>query len=127
MVRLSDLVNFQCSKLKKSSFRENRKVNVFLHTNLKLKIKDISIYTIMDDKEFDFFFFRGKCCAGFIEKCPQDVQWLKNYWHILCGKPKNGGATWPFWSERKANQVYRTIGGSERLSAVTGCLLVVII
>lgn len=57
MVRLSDLVNFQCSKLKKSSFREGRRVNVLLHTNLKLKIKDISIYTIMDDKEFDFFFF----------------------------------------------------------------------
>lgn len=51
------MVNFQCSKLKKSSFREGRRVNVFLHTNLKLKIKDISIYTIMDDKEFDFFFF----------------------------------------------------------------------
>lgn len=56
MVRLSDLVNFQCSKLKKSYFREGRRVNVFLHTNLKLKIKDISIYTIMDDKEFDFIF-----------------------------------------------------------------------
>lgn len=122
MVRLSDLVNFQCSKLKKSSFREGRRV-------YKFEVKNQGYIYLYNYgwQGIWFYFFRGKCRAGFIEKCPQDVQWLKNYWHILCGKPKNGGATRPFWSERKADQVYRTIGGSERLSAVTGCLLVVII